>query len=96
MDFSIKWMVQLRVHINFITQPWEMLIQSSGSLQQLPAYWVEQKQVMESFGEGKDWKPRAPKGQHFTQPGRPSNLLWRLVIPFCVNAVSEVFITHFW
>ena len=62
----------------------------------LPAYWVEQMQIMESFGEAKDWKPKVLKANLSHNLGAPSNLLRRLVILFSVNAVSGGFTTHFW
>ena len=51
---------------------------------------------MESFGEAKDWKPKALKANLSHNLGAPSNLLQRLVILFCVNAVSGGFTTNFW
>lgn len=98
MDFSIKYASQAWARINFyITQSWEIANTVLWeSLWNYQPTWVGQKQIMESFGEAKNWKPKVLKANFSYNLGAPSNLVWRLAMLFCVNAVSGGFTTHFW
>lgn len=100
MDFSIKYASQAWALINFyITQSWEIANTVLWeSLWNYQPTWVEQKQIMESFGEAKNWKPKVLKANFSYNLGAPFQLSlkaghallckcceWGLYYPFLIK-----------